>query len=87
MKRLAVCIALLALVPGCQCWHLFTADVASQTSGLNRKVTVYDYSGHVLGTWNSRTVIDADSGGLTTFFDSTGNRVLVNGGILVSVEK
>lgn len=85
MKRLAVLIALIALVPGCQCWHQFTADVASQTTGLNRTVTVYDYNGRTLGTWTSKTVIDAERSGITTFFDSTGHRVLVNGGTLYDV--
>ena len=82
----ALC-SIVAFVPGCQCWHQFTADMASQTTGLHREVRLFDYQGHTLGTWNSLTVIDADSGGLTTFFDSTGHRVLVNGGILVSIEK
>jgi hypothetical protein len=84
---LVAAIALMALVPGCQCWRQFTTDIASQTSGLDRAVVLYDYNGHVIGSWRSRTVIDADSGGLTTFFDSTGHRVLINGGILVSVER
>lgn len=84
---LALLLVCMALVPGCQCWHQFTTDWTSQTAGLNRTVSLFDYNGHVLGTWRSKTVIDADSGGLTTFFDSTGHRVLVNGGILVSVEK
>jgi len=59
----------------------------SQTAGLQRSVRLYDHNGHLISSWNSKTVIDADSGGLTTFFDSTGCRVLVNGGILVSVER
>ncbi len=89
MKKfmLAVALLIMATVPGCQCFHQFTANVASQTTGLNRTVVLHDYSGNVIGKWASKTVIDADSGGLTTFFDSTGHRVLINGGILVSVER
>ena len=79
-------IVIMFLVPGCQCWNQFVKGCESQTAGLYRTVRVYDYSGNQIGYWRSKTVIDADSGGLTTFFDSTGNRVLVNGGILISVE-
>jgi hypothetical protein len=79
-------IVVMFLVPGCQCWNQFVKGCESQTAGLNRIVDVYSYDGKHLGHWRSKTVIDADSGGLTTFFDSTGQRVLVNGGILISTE-
>lgn len=85
-RVLYILLAVMVLAPGCQCWKQVTTDFASQTTGLNRTVRVYDYNGHLLHEWRSRTVIDADSGGLTTFFDSTGCRILVNGGILISVE-
>lgn len=87
LAALVVLCAAMPGIPGCQCMMQCMKGFESQTTGINRTTSVYDYNGHLLGRWSSKTVIDADSGGLTTFFDSTGtNRVLVNGGILVSVE-
>lgn len=89
MKKaaLVLLLAVMAFVPGCQCADQMAMDFRSDTRGLDRTIRLYDYAGHELGTWRARTTIDADSGGLTTFFDSTGARVLVNGGILVAVGK
>lgn len=84
---LAATIAILCLVPGCQCLSQCGKEFQSQTSGIDRDVRVYDYNGHLLGQWHSKTVIDADSGGLTTFFNERGGRVLVNGGVLISEER
>ena len=79
-------IGIMAFAPGCQWMMQCAKGWESQTVGIDRTTEVYDYSGHLLRRWNSKTVIDADSGGLTTFFDSTGHRVLINGGILISQE-
>lgn len=80
-------VACLALAGGCQSNMQCAKEWQSQTVGINRTTSVYSYDGKLIGQWNSKTVIDADSGGLTTFFDSTQtNRILVNGGILISVE-
>lgn len=80
-------LLVLAFFPGCQCTKQMMKGWESQTTGLRRIITVYDYTGKVLGRWEALTVIDADSGGLTTFFDEKGKRVLVNGGILIAVEQ
>lgn len=79
-------LLVMAFFPGCQCIQQMSKGWESQTTGLYRTITVYDYTGKQLGQWKARTVIDADSGGLTTFFDEKGNRVLVNGGILIAIE-
>lgn len=85
-RRALAILAILGLfTTSCQALNQTVKGIQSQTTGLNRVVELYDYSGNKVGRWASNTVIDAESG-LVTFFDSTGNRVLVSGGILVSTE-
>lgn len=89
MNRKWLLYALICAMPlagGCQCVQQFTREVKSQTSGLHREIRLFDYQGHLLGQWESRTVIDNDEAGHAAFFDSTGRRVTTMGGILISTE-
>ena len=83
---LGVLLAMVAFVPGCQCAQQIAKGWQSQTSGLQRKVTIYDYNGHAIGSWRANTVIDIDTSQQVTFMDSTGARILIHGGILVAEE-
>lgn len=91
MKRAswAGIILLCVLMPmsaGCQCAMQCAREWQSQTAGLNRDVELYDYGGNLIARWNTKSVIDNDTAGVTAFFDSTGNRIVTHGGILISRE-
>lgn len=84
---LVVVIAAIPFIGGCQCFNQWSRELKSQTVGLDREIHVYDYSGHLLAGWRSRTLIDTDTAGHSAFFDSAGRRVTVLGGILISTEE
>lgn len=83
---LLVLILLMPLSGGCQCAMQCARELKAQTTGLHRKVQLFDYSGRLVGAWESRTVIDNDQAGHAEFFDSAGRRVTILGGIMVSTE-
>lgn len=83
---LVILFCCVLFVPGCQCAAQMAKGWQSQTAGLQRKITLYDYSGRAIGSWRALTVIDIDSSQQITFLDSTGARILTHGGILVAEE-
>lgn len=86
---------LLFSVSSCtESWDRFTKDIASDYGGgLHRKITVYDYSGNIVKSWEGKfdTQMGDTSGVPYVKFDrndSTGRkvRVLVQGGIIINEE-
>ena len=65
--------------------ELKTID-SEMSGGLNRVVTVYDYEGEKLGEWEGMIDIRFNESG-QTLFDLNGNRVLIDGGIVISEEQ
>lgn len=89
-------VAVLAIVTSSctESWERMVKDVASDYGGgLHRRVTVYDYNGNVVKTWEGKfdTQMGDSSGVPYVKFDrtdSTGRkvRVLVQGGIIINEE-
>ena len=52
--------------------------------GLNRTVTVYDYSGNEIDSWTGKFDVTASENEL--FFDLDGKRVIIHGGIVINEE-
>ncbi len=53
--------------------------------GLNRTVTVYDYNGKVIKSWNGK--FDVSESTLEVWFDDeNGKRVIIHGGIVINQE-
>lgn len=57
----------------------------SEINGLQRTVTLYDYNGEVLKTWQGRFDIQEDSN-KTMFDDDNNKRIIIKGGIVVVEE-
>ena len=55
------------------------------TGGLNRVVTLYDYEGKAIRSWEGK--IDLSESDQEIFFDLDGKRVIIHGGIVVAEEK
>lgn len=86
---------LLVSVSSCtESWNRMVKDIKSDYGGcLHRKVTVYDYNGNVVQTWEGKfdTQMGDTSGVPYVKFDrvdSTGKnvRVIVQGGIIINEE-
>ena len=52
--------------------------------GLNRTVTVYDYSGNEIDSWTGKFDVSEDEN--KVFFDLDGKRVIIRGGIVINEE-
>ena len=55
--------------------------------GLNRTLTLYDYNGNVIKTWEGKFDIRDSGSDNQIFFDLDGKRIWIQGGIVVSEEK
>lgn len=53
--------------------------------GLYRTVTVYDYNGNEIKSWEGKFDIEEDDQEIT--FDLNNKRVIIQGGIIISEEK
>lgn len=70
---------------GCASCSRYTKSWGSDISGgLDRTVTLYDYNGKVVKTWEGK--IDLADTADEVWFDLDGKRVNVNGGIVVVEE-
>ena len=52
--------------------------------GLHRRVTLYDYNGKIIKTWEG--TFDVDDNDQECWFDLDGKRVIIQGGIIVDEE-
>lgn len=91
MKRIiaiiAVVIVVLTMCTGCaswrRSWKSFKSDI---TNGLERTVTVYDYSGEKIKSWSGK--FDVSQSETEVYFDNEdGKRVIIHGGIVINEEK
>ena len=91
MKRIiaivAVVIVVLTMCTGCaswrRSWKSFKSDIAN---GLERTVTVYDYSGEKIKSWSGK--FDVSESETEVYFDNEdGKRVIIHGGIVINEEK
>lgn len=91
MKRIiaivAAMIIVLSMCTGCaswrRSWKSFKSDV---TNGLERTVTVYDYSGEKIKSWSGK--FDVSQSETEVYFDDEdGKRVIIHGGIVINEEK
>lgn len=91
MKRIiaivAAMIIVLSMCTGCaswrRSWKSFKSDV---TNGLERTVTVYDYSGEKIKSWSGK--FDVSESETEVYFDNEdGKRVIIHGGIVINEEK
>ena len=91
MKRIiaivAVIIIVLSMCTGCaswrRSWKSFKSDI---TNGLERTVTVYDYSGEKIKSWSGK--FDVSESETEVHFDNEdGKRVIIHGGIVINEEK
>lgn len=53
--------------------------------GLERTVTVYDYNGNILKTYQGK--FDVNSSEYETYFDLDGKRIIIHGGIVINEEQ
>lgn len=54
------------------------------SNGLERTVTVYDYSGNEIKSWTGK--FDVSSSENEVYFDKDGKRVIIHGGIVINEE-
>ena len=90
MKKLLIASAITALaitVTGCTGnQERGIKNIKSNwTGGLNRTITLYDYNGKAVRTWEGK--IDMSDSVNETDFIVNGKRVIIHGGIVVAEEK
>lgn len=83
-----VCIAAtLFLITRCErCSQVFHS-YGSAITGLDRTVTLYDYQGDTVQTWEGDLNVVSDKGTQEIYFDINGKRTVIYGGIVVVQEK
>lgn len=82
---IALVTLLITMLTGCASWDRFMKSFSSDLSGgIDRTVTVYDYSGNVIKSWSGK--FDMSESENEVFFDVNGKRVIVHGGIVISEE-
>lgn len=80
-----IMIMCLSMFAGCASWQRSMKTLGSDFGGgLYRRVTVYDYSGHVLGVWEGK--FDVQESETETFFDMNGKRVIIQNAIIINEE-
>lgn len=88
-KRLIFVIATVLCtvsLTGCDSWKRTVKSVKSDfNGGLDRIVTVYDYNGKVIKSWEGQ--FNVSESGTEVYFDNNGKRVIIHGGIVINEEK
>lgn len=90
MKRIVICITILTVLilacTGCASWRRELKSIKSDFgNGLNRTVTVYDYNGKKIKSWNGK--FDVSESENEVYFDNEdGKRVIIHGGIVINEE-
>ena len=83
----AVAVIAMLSITGCASFERGVKDAASDiTGGLNRTVTVYDYDGNVIKTYEGKIDISESDGGKVKF-DLNGKRTIIYGGIVIVDEE
>lgn len=90
MKKLVVlstvCVAL--LFTGCEsCSREMKSIKSDMGGGLNRTISVYDYSGQLIKSWTGKfDVAENPNKNQVYFDDQNGKRVIIDGGIIINEE-
>ena len=88
MKRVVLiltAILCMSLLTGCESWQRAKKSVKSDFGGgLYRTVTVYDYNGGEIKSWEGQ--FDVSESESEVFFDIDGKRVIIHGGIIINEE-
>lgn len=90
MKKRILCVSAILLmcssITGCASWDRMVKDVSSDVDGgIDRTITVYDYSGNTIATYEGKIDIQ-ESDGNKVKFDLNGKRTIIYGGIIISQE-
>ena len=79
----AIAVIAMLSITGCASFERGVKDTVSDvTGGLNRIVTVYDYDGNVIKTYEGKIDISESDGGKVKF-DLNGKRTIIYGGIVI----
>lgn len=82
-----VAIAFIAIMVSSQSFQRFLKDIRSDyAGGINRTVTVYDYSGNMLEQYKGKFDVEYKSDG-SIKFDLDGKRTIITGGIIINQEE
>lgn len=88
MKKIIFILTLMSGVvclSGCASTQRAIKSIGSEFSnGLERTVTVYDYSGNEIKSWTGK--FDVSSSENEVYFDKDGKRVIIHGGIVINEE-
>ena len=79
----AVCIFLMSSCGSCK--RFIKAQATDLAAGIERTVTLYDYNGKAIKTWEGK--IDMSDRSLESYFLIGEKRVIIHGGIVVVEEK
>lgn len=80
----AVCILLVGNCFGGQARQHIVKTFQSNTSGLEREISVYDYTGKRIDSWRGKTTISTKDGDVDFIID--GKRNIIRGGIIIIKE-
>lgn len=67
--------------------RLIKSVISDTTGGLDRTVTVYDYGGNKLKTYEGKIDVEENSNGNKVFFELDGKRVVIYNAVVISEEK
>lgn len=67
--------------------RLIKSVISDTTGGLDRTVTVYDYGGNELKTYEGKIDVEENSNGNKVFFELDGKRVVIYNAVVISEEK
>lgn len=87
-KGIALAVALaasVAMLSGCAAFESIGKNVESNTVKLHRVVSLYDYDGELMRTWEGDMRIESESSQQCSFI-LDGERTSINGGIVVVQE-
>lgn len=80
-----VLVMCLTMFAGCASWQRGMKSLGSDfNGGLYRRVTVYDYEGELIKSWEGK--FDVSETTTETYFDINGKRVIIQGGIIINEE-
>ena len=82
---LALILVTIFMLTGCASMERDMKTITSDWGGgLNRTVTVYDYTGNPIQSWTGK--IDISESDNETWFDLNGKRTIIQGGIIIVQE-
>ena len=88
MKKIIFTVTIMlgvVCMSGCASTQRAIKSIGSEFSnGLERTVTVYDYSGNEIKSWTGK--FDVSSSENEVYFDKDGKRVIIHGGIVINEE-